>query len=122
MYTILERQTGADFMNAQEKGENEMKLTKKQVTNAKKESVKKFFDNINVSQNEFKDELALCDFLSSVEKELDKKHMTKYALAKKAGLKPQVVSRVFDNGENAEVATLSKIAHGVNKRLVLKLI
>ncbi len=99
-----------------------MKLTKKQVTTAKKENVRKFFDNINVSPSEFKDELALCDFLSSVEKELDKKHMTKYALAKKAGLKPQVVSRVFDNGENAEVATLSKIAHGVNKRLVLKLI
>jgi DNA-binding phage protein len=99
-----------------------MKLTKDQVTIAKKEDVKKVFDKIHVSNKEFAEELALCNFLISIQKELDKKHMTKYALAKKAGLKPQVVSRVFDNGENAEVSTLAKIAHGVNKRLVMKLI
>jgi hypothetical protein len=99
-----------------------MKLTKEQITIAKKEDVKKVFDKIHVSGKEFTEELALCNFLISIQKELDKKHMTKYALAKKAGLKPQVVSRVFDNGENAEVSTLSKIAHGVDKRLVMKLV
>jgi len=41
---------------------------------------------------------------------------------KKVGLKPQVVSQVFDKGENAEASTLTKIAHGVNKRIVLKLV
>jgi len=97
-------------------------LTKDQITIAKKEDVKKVFDKIRISRKEFKEELAMYEFLMSIERELEKKHMTKYALAKKAGLKPQVVSRVFDNGENAEVSTLTKIAHGVNKRLVLKLI
>lgn len=99
-----------------------MKLTKSQVTIAKKSDEKAVFDKIRVSKEEFIEEEALCDFLMKIEQELGKKHMTKYALAKKAGLKPQVVSRVFDNGENAEIATLSKIAHGVNKRLVLKLV
>jgi DNA-binding phage protein len=99
-----------------------MKLTKEQVTIAKEEDVKKVFNKIHVSRKEFTEELAMCEFFESIQRELNKKHMTKYALAKKAGLKPQVVSRVFDNGENAEINTLSKIAHGVNKRLVLKLV
>jgi hypothetical protein len=46
--------------------------------------------------------------------------MTKYAFAKKAGLKPQVVSQVF-NGDNAELSTLVKMAQGAGKKLVLKL-
>lgn len=102
-----------------------MKLTKDQITIAKEKDVKRVFDKIHnrkETRESFKEELALCEFLMSIQKELDKKHMTKYALAKKSGLKPQVVSRVFDNGDNAEFSTLSKIAHGVNKRLVLKLV
>lgn len=98
------------------------KLTKEQLTWATKAEVKRVFDKIHVSKEEYAEEKALCEFLMSIERELGKKHMTKYALAKKAGLKPQVVARVFNNGENAEVATLAKIARGVNKRLVLKLI
>lgn len=97
-------------------------FTKEHLTWATKKAEKKVFDKIHVSRKEYEEEKALCEFLMSMERELEKKHMTKYALAKKAGLKPQVVSRVFDNGENAEVSTLTKIAHGVNKRLVLKLV
>lgn len=98
-----------------------MKLTKKQITFAKKKDIKKVFDKISVSRAEFKKELALSDFLYSLERELNKRHMTKYAFAKKAGLKPQVISRVFNNGINAEVETLSKMAMGVGKKLLLKL-
>ena len=99
-----------------------MKLTKDRIAFAKKSYEKRVFNKIRVSRMEFNEELVLCEFLTFIQRELRKKHMTKYALAKKAGLKPQAVARVFNNGENAEVGTLSKIAHGVNKRLVLKLV
>jgi hypothetical protein len=98
-----------------------MKLTKKQITFAKKEDVKKVFDKIHITPEEFQEELALSDFLYSLEKELDKRHMTKYALAKKSGLKPQVVARVFNN-ENAEISTLSKMAHGAGGKLELNFV
>jgi hypothetical protein len=98
-----------------------MKYAKRRITFAKKDGEKKVFDKIHVSREEFQEELDLSDFLLSIERELDKKHMTKYAFAKKSGLKPQVVSRVFTNGNNAEVATLRKMAREVGKKLLLKL-
>jgi predicted transcriptional regulator len=77
-------------------------------------------DKIHVSEEEMAGERLLCEYVMSLEKILNEKHMTKYAFAKKAGLKPQVVSQVF-NGDNAELSTLVKMAQGAGKKLVLKL-
>jgi|ERR1035437_4622171 ribosome-binding protein aMBF1 (putative translation factor) len=101
-----------------------MKPTKDQLTIAKKADIKRVLNKYNDRKERdeaLKEELAMCDFIASVKNELVKKHMTKYALAKKIGLNPFVVSRVLDNAENAQYKTLQKMAHGLGKRLEMKL-
>ena len=64
---------------------------------------------------------ALYEFVEELKKIMKKKHMTYYAVAKNAGIKHQIIARVLNGADNAEVSTLSKLAHGVGKKLVLKL-
>ena len=59
------------------------------------------------------------DLVETLKNEMIKKHITQYALAKKAGIKYQVVSRILHGAPNAEVNTLSKMADTVNLKLVL---
>ncbi len=101
-----------------------MKPVKDQLTIAKKADIKRVLNKYNDRKERdeaLKEELAMYDFIASVKKELVKRHMTKYALAKKIGLNPFVVSRVLDNAENAQYKTLQKMAHGLGKRLEMKL-
>jgi ribosome-binding protein aMBF1 (putative translation factor) len=101
-----------------------IKLSKKQTTFVSRERINTMFDDLKhnkEAQKVYDDEMALFKFTESVNQELKKKHMTRYALAKKIGLNPFVVSRVMDNAENAQYKTLQKMAHGVGKRLEIKL-
>ena len=101
-----------------------MKLSKDQITIAKKADVKRALNKCNDRKERdaaLKEELVMYDFIASVKKKLVKKHMTQYALAKKIGLNPIVVSQALNNPENAQYKTLQKMAHGLGKRLEMKL-
>src|SRR6056297_1745699 len=58
---------------------------------------------------------ALYEYIEALKKEMKKKHLTYYAVAKKAGVKHQVLARLLSGADNAETATLSKVATGVGK-------
>jgi DNA-binding phage protein len=49
-----------------------------------------------------------------------KQHITYYAIAKKAGLRHQVVAGVLNGSENVEIKTLLKVAQGLGKKLIVK--
>lgn len=59
------------------------------------------------------------DLVETLKSEMIKKHLSQYGLAKKSGLKYQVVSRILHGAPNAEINTLSKMAGTVNLKLVL---
>jgi hypothetical protein len=95
----------------------------KTTTFADKETIRKDFDRLmrnNEAREIYNEEMALFFFVEKLKAELERKHLTKYALAKRAGLNPQVVSQVL-KGDNAEIKTLVKLANGVGKQLILKL-
>jgi DNA-binding phage protein len=43
-------------------------------------------------------------------------------VAKKAGMRHQVLARILNGSKNAELSSLSKVAHGVGARLDLNLV
>lgn len=89
----------------------------------RKDTIRKDFEKMmkdKKSAEIYKEEMAMFLFVEKLQEELERKHLTRYALAKRAGLKPQVVSQVME-GENAEVRTLVKLANGLGKKLILKL-
>jgi ribosome-binding protein aMBF1 (putative translation factor) len=107
-----------------DKAMKKIKLGKEQTAFVSAERINTMFNDLKFNkeaQKIYNDEMALFNFIESVNRELKKKHMSKYALAKKIGLKPFVVSRILDNAENAQYKTLRKIAHGIGKNLVLKI-
>jgi DNA-binding phage protein len=61
------------------------------------------------------------NFIEDIKKEMVRKHLTNYALAKKAAIDHQVLARILSGQKNAEVATLAKVARGVGARLELVL-
>jgi DNA-binding phage protein len=46
-----------------------------------------------------------------------REHITPYALAKKAGIRPQVVKRILNGAPNAEINTISKMGESINLKL-----
>ncbi len=57
------------------------------------------------------------DFIEKVKAEMKKKHLTNYALAKRADIDHQVLARILKGQKNAELATLAKVASGIGARL-----
>jgi hypothetical protein len=70
----------------------------------------------------YDEEMALFYFMESINNELKKRHMSKYALAKNAGLNPFVLSRAMENIDDAKYQTLKKMANGLGKGLRLQLV
>jgi uncharacterized protein YjgD (DUF1641 family) len=100
------------------------KLTKEQVTLAKKEDVEDIFNRIGQrkkAQEVLAQERIMYELLESFHREISKQHLTNYAFAKRSGLKTQVIDRIISGADNAEVKTLIKMAAGVGKKLILKL-
>jgi DNA-binding phage protein len=64
---------------------------------------------------------AMFNFIEEIKKEMSKKHLSYYAVAKKAAIDHQVLARVLNGQKNAEVSTLVKVAHGVGAKLNLVL-
>jgi len=82
---------------------------------------KKYFNNLLKHSKKAREgyfEGYMEDLVYRLKQEMLKKHLSQYALAKKAGLKYQVVSRILQGAPNAEVSTLSKMADIVDLRLV----
>ena len=74
------------------------------------------------AQESYEAEDVMFGFIEKVRAEMVKKHLTNYALAKKAQIDHQVLARILNGQKNAELATLTKVAHGVGARLDLKLV
>lgn len=67
-------------------------------------------------------ESIMFDFIEKVKAEMKKKHLTNYALAKKAQIDHQVLARILNGQKNAELATLAKVANGIGARLKMDFI
>lgn len=89
------------------------------------ETPKKFFNNLmkkKEAQEAFLEEEAVYNFIEEVKHEMKARHLTYYAIAKKAGINHQAIAWVLKGAKDAKLSTLSKIAYGMNKKLVLKLV
>jgi DNA-binding phage protein len=73
------------------------------------------------AQDAYNSEEVMFNFIEDIKKEMVRKHLTNYALAKKAAIDHQVLARILSGQKNAEVATLAKVARGVGARLELVL-
>ena len=67
-------------------------------------------------------EKAMINFVEELREEMNSKHMSYYSVAKKAGINHQALARILNGAKNAEISTLSKIAHGVGGQLSLSII
>jgi DNA-binding phage protein len=73
------------------------------------------------AQEAYEAEGAMFDFIEKIKAEMTRKHMTYYAVAKKAEIDHQVLARILNGQKNAEISTLAKVAHGVGAKLELVL-
>lgn len=73
------------------------------------------------AQEAFEAEGAMFDFIEQIKTEMSRKHLSYYAVAKKAEIDHQVLARILNGQKNAEVSTLAKVAHGVGAKLELVL-
>jgi transcriptional regulator with XRE-family HTH domain len=73
------------------------------------------------AQEAYEAEGAMFDFIEQIKTVMAKKHLTYYAVAKKAEIDHQVLARILNGQKNAEVSTLAKVAHGVGAKLELVL-
>lgn len=69
------------------------------------------------AKESFDTESIMFDFIEKVKSEMKKKHLTNYALAKRAQIDHQVLARILNGQKNAELATLAKVANGIGARL-----
>jgi DNA-binding XRE family transcriptional regulator len=63
------------------------------------------------------DEEVMKNLVGELNRALVKEHITQYALAKRAGIRPQVVKRILNGAPNAEVNTISKMGESMNMQL-----
>lgn len=63
------------------------------------------------------DEEVMKNLVGELNRALVKEHITPYALAKRAGIRPQVVKRILNGAPNAEVNTISKMGQSINLQL-----
>ena len=63
------------------------------------------------------DEEVMKNLIGELNRTMVREHITPYAAAKKAGIRPQVVKRILNGAPNAEINTISKIGRSVNLKL-----
>lgn len=91
---------------------------------APREKVKKMFAKAlrtDEGKKVYSDEMELFYFMEKLNAELKKRHMSKYALAKNAGINPFVLTRAMANIDDAKFQTLKKMANGLGKGLRLEM-
>jgi predicted transcriptional regulator len=75
-----------------------------------------------IAQEAYYEEKAMFHYIESLKKEMTKKHLTYYAVAKKAGINHQVVAQILNGADNAKLSTLTKVAYGAGGKLELNLV
>lgn len=101
------------------------KITEDDITIVPEKEMEKIFERAlktKEGREAYDEEMALFYFMESVNNELKKRHMSRYALAKNAGINPFVLSRAMDNIDDAKYQTLKKMANGLGKGLRLQLV
>jgi DNA-binding phage protein len=81
---------------------------------------KEYFDKLLKKSGKARagyDEEVMKNLVGELNRVLVKEHITPYALAKKAGMRPQVVKRILNGAPNAEVNTISKMGESINLKL-----
>lgn len=63
------------------------------------------------------DEEVMKNLVGELNRAIVREHITPYALAKKAGIRPQVVKRILNGAPNAEINTISKMGESINLKL-----
>lgn len=100
------------------KKENSIVLVSKEKEAAYFEKIMKHKE----AQEAFNEVEAFYRFVEQIKFAMKREHLTYYAVAKKAGMRHQVLARVLNGSQNAELTTLSKLAHGVGAKLDLNLV
>lgn len=52
--------------------------------------------------------------------EMERQGMTRYALAKKAGVPPPTVNRLLSGERDAQLTTITKLAEALGRRVILR--
>jgi DNA-binding phage protein len=71
------------------------------------------------AQETYAVEEAMFNFVEAIKKDMAEKHLSYYAVAKKANIDHQVLARILNGQKNAEVTTLTKVAYGAGGKLDL---
>ncbi len=74
------------------------------------------------AQESYEEAEELGHFVDQVRDAMKREHLTYYAVAKRAGIRHQVLAHLLNESQNAELSTLRKVAHGVGARLPLNLV
>jgi uncharacterized protein len=101
------------------------KITEDDITIVPGEVMDKIFDKASRTKEgrqAYAEEMELFYFMESINNELKRRHMSRYALAKNAGINPFVLSRAMENIDDAKYQTLKKMANGLGKTLRLQLV
>ena len=102
-----------------------IKISEKDLKIASKKKVRKMFAEAlktEEGRKAYSQEMELFYFMEKIKKELKRKRMTKYKLAKNSGINPFVLSRAMENIDDAKYQTLRKMANGLGKSLRLELV
>jgi len=101
-----------------------IKITEADLKIVPQAEMQKIFDKAaktKEGRRAYEEEMELFYFMEDINTELKKRHMSKYALAKNAGINPFVLSRAMANIDDAKFQTLKKMANGLGKGLRLEL-
>ena len=109
-------------------GENDMKKTtvkKEAIALVSKEKEAAYFKKVmkhKEAQEAYDEAGEYLPFVNQIRALMEKKHLTNYTLARKAGVKPQEVLQFFNNIGDTEILTIFKIVRGLGKRLEIKFV
>ena len=97
-------------------------IDKNSVVLVSKEKEKAYFDKVmkhKEAQESYNEAEVFYLFVMQIKQSMKKNHLTYYSVAKKAGIRHQVVAKILNGAVNAEVSTLTKMAYGAGGKLEL---
>jgi DNA-binding phage protein len=101
---------------------NKAGLDKNSVVLVSKEKEEAYFEKVmknKKAQEAYNEAEVFYHFVKQIKRVMKKEHLTYYSVAKKAGINHQVVAKILNGADNAEVSTLSKVAYGAGGKLDL---
>lgn len=98
------------------------KVEENSVILVSKEKEKAYFEKVmkhKEAQEAYNEAEVFYLFVMQIKQSMKKNHLTYYSVAKKAGIRHQVVAKILNGAVNAEVSTLTKMAYGAGGKLEL---